>query len=58
VKGIYAELNLPQLFEKFEAESYAKINGLIEAIPIEGSEEGLKREIFISFLAKVYKRSK
>ncbi|KAI5475282.1 farnesyl diphosphate synthase [Pseudohyphozyma bogoriensis] len=57
VKELYKELDLTALFEAYEAESYAKINGLIEQIPAEGAE-GLKREVFTSFLGKVYKRAK
>ncbi|KAK4700323.1 farnesyl diphosphate synthase, partial [Phenoliferia sp. Uapishka_3] len=57
VKAVFAELDLTQKFNDFEAESYAKINGLIEQIPEEGAD-GLKREVFRSFLGKVYKRTK
>lgn len=57
VKAIFADIDLTKLFNEYESASYAKINGLIEAIP-EGGKDGLKREIFQSFLAKVYKRAK
>lgn len=55
VKAVYKELDLTSLFNAYEAESYAKINGLIEGIPV-GGAEGLKREVFQSFLSKVYRR--
>lgn len=57
VKAVYAEMDLTTRFNTFEAESYAKINGLIEQIP-EAGADGLKREVFRSFLGKVYKRTK
>ncbi|ORY84720.1 isoprenoid synthase domain-containing protein [Leucosporidium creatinivorum] len=57
VKAVFLELELPARFEQYEADSYKRINALIESIPEQG-EEGLKREVFQSFLAKVYKRQK
>lgn len=57
VKAVYIELGLKADFEKYEEESYKKIIGLIESIPAAGGD-GLKREVFKSFLDKVYKRSK
>lgn len=57
VKAVYAELDLTTLFNTYEVESYAKINALIETIP-EGGADGLKRDVFTSFLGKVYKRTK
>ncbi|KAL8280658.1 hypothetical protein RQP46_006981 [Phenoliferia psychrophenolica] len=57
VKAVYAEMDLTTRFNKYEADSYAKINGLIEQIP-EAGADGLKREVFRSFLGKVYKRTK
>lgn len=58
VKAVYKELELAREFEQYEADSYKRINALIEEIPAEGSQDGLKREVFQSFLAKVYKRQK
>ncbi|GAA5864256.1 hypothetical protein JCM8547_001309 [Rhodosporidiobolus lusitaniae] len=58
VKAVFVELELQRRFEEYEADSYARINGLINEIPEQGTEEGLKREVFQSFLAKVYKRQK
>jgi farnesyl diphosphate synthase len=57
VKAVFNEINLPALFEEYEADSYQRINGLIEKIPAEGGD-GLKREVFLAFLAKIYKRQK
>ena len=57
VKAVFLELELPRRFEEYEADSYKRINALTETIPEEGSE-GLKRAVFRSFLAKVYKRQK
>ncbi|WRT68274.1 uncharacterized protein IL334_005250 [Kwoniella shivajii] len=58
VKEIFSQspISIPEKFEAYEKESYEKINGLIESVDEEGT--GLKKEVFRSFLAKVYKRSK
>ena len=57
VKQVYKEIGIAGLFEEYEAKSYKEINALIETIP-EAGGDGLKREVFESFLAKVYKRTK
>ena len=57
VKEVYKEIGIAGLFEEYEARSYKEINALIETIP-EAGGDGLKREVFESFLAKVYKRTK
>lgn len=51
VKAVFLELELPARFEQYEADSYKRINALIESIPEQG-EEGLKREVFRSFLGE------
>ncbi|WWC90840.1 uncharacterized protein L201_005777 [Kwoniella dendrophila CBS 6074] len=58
VKELFSQepISIPQRFEVYEKESYEKINGLIETVDEQGT--GLKKEVFRSFLAKVYKRSK
>lgn len=58
IKAVYKELDLARQFEEYEASSYEQLNKLINEIPAQGSDDGLKREIFQSFLAKVYKRQK
>ncbi|GAA5825841.1 hypothetical protein JCM11251_000022 [Rhodosporidiobolus azoricus] len=58
VKAVFEEMELKRRFEEYEADSYKRINALIDQIPASGTEEGLKREVFQSFLAKVYKRQK
>jgi len=58
IKAVYKELGLAKQFEDYEASSYEQLNKLINEIPEGGSEDGLRREIFQSFLAKVYKRQK
>jgi farnesyl diphosphate synthase len=55
VKVVFNEIGLPDKFAKYESESYAKLNALIDGVD-EG--EGVKREVFRSFLDKVYKRTK
>ncbi|CAE6436514.1 unnamed protein product [Rhizoctonia solani] len=56
VKELYAQLELPRRYQEYEQAVYEKLNTLIDAIPeVEG---GLKRDVFRSFLSKIYKRSK
>lgn len=57
MKAVFLELEMPRHFAEYEEASYKKINGLIESIPAEGGD-GLKREVFEAFLAKIYKRQK
>lgn len=56
VKALYVELGIQKRFDEYEAESYAKLNALIDGV--DESATGLKKEVFRSFLAKVYKRTK
>ncbi|CAE6537783.1 unnamed protein product [Rhizoctonia solani] len=56
VKEVFTELELPRRYQEYEQATYEKLNALIDAIPeVEG---GLKRDVFRSFLSKIYKRSK
>ncbi|KAG0143362.1 hypothetical protein CROQUDRAFT_66289 [Cronartium quercuum f. sp. fusiforme G11] len=59
VKQIFQadNINLTKRFEEYEAETYKKINDLIKEID-DSSPSGLKQEVFKTFLAKIYKRSK
>lgn len=58
VKEVFSSENvdIPKRFAEYEKESYEKIMGLINQVDEEKS--GMKREVFESFLKKVYKRSK
>lgn len=63
VKALYEELGVRKLYAEYEENSYKRIVGLIETIPEENSaakagEVKLKREVFKSFLDKIYKRTK
>ncbi|KAG8739158.1 Farnesyl pyrophosphate synthetase [Ceratobasidium sp. 414] len=55
VKELYHELELPRRYNEYEQATYVKLNELIDAVP---EETGLKRDVFRSFLSKIYKRSK
>jgi hypothetical protein len=57
VKEIFKskEVNLTERFNKFEEESFTKLNGLIDQID---ESSGLKKDLFRAFLAKIYKRIK
>jgi farnesyl diphosphate synthase len=58
VKEVFsaAPISIPERFEAYEKESYERINALIETV--DEANSGMKKEVFRSFLAKVYKRSK
>ncbi|RSH82516.1 Farnesyl pyrophosphate synthetase [Apiotrichum porosum] len=58
VKALYSQepISIPARFEKYEQESYERLNALINEI--DEDKSGLKREVFTSFLGKVYKRQK
>ena len=57
VKDIFNEspVSLPERFEAYEKGSYEKITKLIRQV---NEEDGMRRDVFVSFLDKVYKRSK
>jgi farnesyl diphosphate synthase len=52
VKDLYAQMRLPDIFEKYEEQSYKTINLLIDGCP------EIPREVFDFLLKKIYKRSK
>ena len=55
VKQVYAELELDKVYKEFEEKRVGEIRSMIADCD-EG--EGLNREVFESFLGKIYKRSK
>jgi len=61
VKDVYNEIGLPERYAKYEEDAYQRLNKLIESIPewegVASGEPALKREVFTSFLGKIYKRS-
>jgi len=62
VKKVFEEVDVKGKYEVYEENAYKKIMGLIETIPekpsASGGEVALKREVFKSFLDKIYKRQK
>ncbi|GFZ49391.1 (2E,6E)-farnesyl diphosphate synthase [Saitozyma sp. JCM 24511] len=58
IKEIFSQspISLPERFEAYEKESHAKLLELIGQVDEE--KTGMKRAVFVSFLEKVYKRSK
>ncbi|TFL07054.1 farnesyldiphosphatesynthetase [Pterulicium gracile] len=56
VKGLYVELGLGEVYARYEEESYGRVTGMIEWVDEEGT--GLRKEVFVSFLEKIYKRTK
>ena len=55
VKKLYDELKLEQIYKDFEEKRVGEIKKLIAEVD---ESEGLKKEVFDSFLSKIYKRSK
>ncbi|KAF6756073.1 farnesyldiphosphatesynthetase, partial [Ephemerocybe angulata] len=56
VKEVYEELGVRKAYEKYEERVVGVLRERIEAV--EDREGGLKKEVFTSFLGKIYKRSK
>ncbi|KAJ7086011.1 farnesyl-diphosphate synthase [Mycena belliarum] len=58
VKEVFEAVGVRERYTNYESQVYGQLVELIAAIP-EGPERGtLKREIFTSFLEKIYKRTK
>jgi farnesyl diphosphate synthase len=55
VKALYHELQLEQVYKDFEEKRVGELRAQIAAVD---ESEGLKKEVFEAFLAKIYKRSK
>ncbi|CAG8505781.1 4655_t:CDS:10 [Ambispora gerdemannii] len=55
VKKIFRDLEIEALFKKYEDDSYSRINKLISQLD---DKSVLKREIFTTFMDKIYKRTK
>jgi farnesyl diphosphate synthase len=53
VKAIYVELGLPELYAKYEEDSYLTLCQLIDV-----NTGSLPREMFIAYADKIYKRNK
>ena len=62
VKAVFEEVGIREKFAVYEEDAYKRIIGLIETIPVGGlGNDGavkLRREVFKSFLDKIYKRQK
>ena len=63
IKALYEEMGIRKLYAEYEENAYKRIISLIETVPAENSaakpgEVKLKREVFKSFLDKIYKRTK
>ncbi|MCJ1382017.1 Farnesyl pyrophosphate synthetase [Xylographa soralifera] len=55
VKEVYQELQLDEVYRAYEEKRVGEIRAMIAQVD---ESEGLKREVFESFLGKIYKRSK
>lgn len=55
VKVVFRELEIEQVYREYEEKRVQEIRALIAGVD---ESQGLKREVFESFLGKIYKRSK
>ncbi|BCR89811.1 bifunctional (2E,6E)-farnesyl diphosphate synthase/dimethylallyltranstransferase [Aspergillus chevalieri] len=55
VKALYKELDIENVYKEYEEKTVGEIRAKIAAID---ESSGLKKEVFESFLGKIYKRSK
>ena len=55
VKEIFQQLKIDQIYQEFEEKRVKEVRALIEKV---NESDGLKKEVFESFLKKIYKRSK
>ncbi|KAI9245869.1 farnesyl pyrophosphate synthase [Phascolomyces articulosus] len=55
IKELFIELDIENVYKKYEEESYEKINGLIGQLD---ESTGLKKAIYTEFMDKIYKRTK
>ncbi|KAI0051516.1 farnesyl diphosphate synthase [Auriscalpium vulgare] len=61
VKAIYKEVGVDERYAEYEQSAYERISELIEQVPEvkgRGGDAVLKREVFRSFVNKIYKRTK
>jgi farnesyl diphosphate synthase len=61
VKEVFRDVGVDAQYAEYEAEAYARINALIDAVPEVTSPSGeavLRRSVFRVFLEKIYKRTK
>ncbi|KAI1932945.1 Farnesyl pyrophosphate synthetase [Ophidiomyces ophidiicola] len=55
VRAVFDELNMVRVYNDYEEEQVAKLKNLIAGLD---TSEGLEKEVFEAFLAKIYKRDK
>ncbi|KAI9267803.1 farnesyl pyrophosphate synthase [Sporodiniella umbellata] len=55
IKQIYIDLNIEQAYKEYEENSYKTLNHLIDDLD---ESVGLKKQVFIEFMDKIYKRTK
>lgn len=59
VKELYGVLNIAERYHEYEEKVVGELREKIKGIPEDGDVKGeLKRQVFTSFLEKVYKRQK
>ncbi|KAM6493580.1 Isoprenoid synthase domain containing protein [Amanita muscaria] len=58
VKEVFEELGLRTIYKEYEEKTYKDLQVKIMAIPETDEKGTLKREVFTSFLNKIYKRTK
>jgi farnesyl diphosphate synthase len=56
VKELFEEVGLRKIYANYEEDSYQRVTKLISEVDEEGT--GLKKQVFTTFLDKIYKRTK
>lgn len=54
VKSVYREIGLERVYREYEEASYQRVMGLIQQV----DERVLPREMFVTFMNRIYKREK
>jgi farnesyl diphosphate synthase len=55
VKQLYLDLNIEQIYKDYENKSYTELRTLIDQVD---ESTGVKKQVFIEFMDKIYKRTK
>lgn len=52
---MYLDLNIEQIYKDYENKSHAELTALINQVD---ESTGVKKQVFIEFMDKIYKRTK
>jgi farnesyl diphosphate synthase len=55
VKQLYKDLNVESIYKSYESKSYTELRAMIDQVD---ESTGVKKQVFIEFMDKIYKRTK